>query len=231
MPRLDIAADQSGHVEGDAGETLFTFTVTRSIDQSMVSSASWTVLAGDTEPADYVGGALPSGIVTFDIDQTTAAIEVAVAGDTVFEEDEEFLVQLSDPINCSIGVASASSIIVNEPAHYVPAAAQHMVVSVEPRDATQPPSHENCWLKQMYVTAWRIAGSPETSTALLLEAPASNAWWGHVGPDGSILKPGGDWFPSMQALQDAYLAKWQELWAKGEPPDRRMSRLSRLGRG
>jgi hypothetical protein len=210
-PRIDIAADASGHVEGDAGEVLFTFTVTRSGDQSGVSSADWKVLAGDTEPSDYVGGVLPSGTVTFDIAQTTASIVVPVAGDTTFEEDEGFSVQLSNPVGCSIGTAIASSIIINEPAHYVPAAAQHMVVSIEPRDATAPPSHDNCWIKQMFVTAWRIAGSPETSTALLLETPASNAWWGHMGPDGSILEPGGKWFESIKAFQEAYLAAWQNL--------------------
>ena len=68
---------------------------------------------------------------------------------------------------------------------------------------------DNCWIKQMFVTAWRIAGSPETSTALLLETPAANAWWGHMGPDGSILEPGGQWFALIQAFQEAYLAAWQ----------------------
>jgi hypothetical protein len=208
-PRIDIAADQTAKVEGDTGDTLFTFTVTRSGDQSGVSSAAWAVLAGDTQPEDFVGGVLPSGVITFDVGEATAQIIVAVSGDTVFEQDESFSVQLSSPVNCSIGVASASSIIVNEPAHYVPAAAQHMVVSIEPRDATAGPSHDNCWIKQMYVTAWRIAGSPETSTALLLETPAGNAWWGHMGPDGSILEPNGQWFASIQAFQEAYLAAWQ----------------------
>jgi Calx-beta domain len=222
-PRIDIASNSTGHVEGNTGETLFGFTVTRSGDQSGVSTADWTVLAGDTEPEDFAGGVFPSGSVTFDIGVTTANITVAVAGDTIFEPDEAFSVQLSNPVNCSIGTATASSTVFNEPANFVAAAAQHMVVTVEPRDVTAPPSHANCWMKQMFVVAWRIAGSPGTSTAMLLEQPADNAWWGHVGPDGSILQPGGQWFSSMQELQDAYLARWQELWDAEELPDSRMS--------
>lgn len=114
-----------------------------------------------------------------------------------------------------------------EQVYYVAAAAQHIVVTVEPRDSNAPPSHGNCWVKQMFVTAWRVAGDPETSSALLLETPAANAWMGHVGPDGSVLKPGGQWFPSIQALQEAYLAAWQELAGEGQVPDSRMSGLLR----
>lgn len=226
LPELFIASDQSGHVEGDTGETLFGFTVTRTGDLTKTSSAYWQVLAGDTQLADYVGGVLPAGHVYFDIGQTVATITVAVAGDTVFEQDEGFSVQLSNPVNCTITTATASSIIVNEPAHYVAAAAQHMVVSVEPIDLNAPPSADNIWIKQMFITAWRLAGSPETSTPLLLETPADNAWWGHKGPDGSIVQPTtGQWYPSLVALQDAYLARWRELAAAGELPDSRMKRL------
>jgi Calx-beta domain len=223
LPELWIASDQSAHVEGDTGEVLFGFTVTRTGDLTGTSSATWTVLAGDTLPADYVGGVLPSGNISFDIGVNTAAISVPVAGDTVFEQDEGFSVQLSNPVGCTINTAVASSIIVNEPAHYVPAAAQHVAVTVEPRDINAPPSHDNCWIKQMFITSWRIAGAPETPTALLLETPATNAWMGHVGPDGSVLKPGGQWFPSVQALQEAYLERWEELFAEGQLPDSRMS--------
>ena len=185
------------------------------------------MLAGDTEPEDFaggvVGGVYPSGSVTFDIGVTTANITVAVAGDTVFEPDEAFRVQLSNPVNCSIGTATASSTVFNEPANFVAAAAQHMIVTVEPRDVTAPPSTANCWIKRMFIVAWRIAGSPGTSTAMLLEEPAENAWWGFVGPDGSMLQPKGLWFASMQELQEAYLARWQELWDEGELPDSRLS--------
>ena len=228
-PRIDIASNSTGHVEGNTGETLFGFTVTRSGDTTGVSTADWTVLAGDTEPEDFaggvVGGAYPSGSVTFDIGATTANITVAVAGDTVFEPDEAFSVQLSNPVNCSIGTATASSTVFNEPANFVAAAAQHMIVTVEPRDVTAPPSTANCWIKRMFIVAWRIAGSPGTSTALLLEEPAENAWWGFVGPDGSVLQPNGLWFASVQELQEAYLAKWQELFDEGQPPDSRLSSL------
>jgi hypothetical protein len=231
-PRVDLASNSTGHVEGNTGETLFGFTATRTGDTSNVSTADWIVLAGDTEPEDFaggvVGGAYPSGSITFDIGVTTANITVMVAGDTVFEPDEAFQVQLSNPVNCTIGTALASSTIFNEPASFVAAAAQHRVVTVEPRDIDQPPSFENLWVKQMFVVAWRIAGSPGTSTALLLETPADNAWLGHVGPDGSILAPGGQWFFSVQDLQQAYLDRWQELWDSEQLPDSRMSR--RIGK-
>lgn len=82
-------------VEGNAGTTNLIFTVTRSAGSFGAVGATWTVANGTTNAADF-SGAL-SGTVSFADGETTATITVAVAGDTAFETNETFTVNLSSP--------------------------------------------------------------------------------------------------------------------------------------
>jgi hypothetical protein len=114
---LAIAATNAVLNEGDSGTTAFTFTVTRSGDSSGASSADWAVTGTGANPADasdFVGGVLPSGTVSFSAGQTSQTITVNVSGDTTVENDESFLVTLSNPTNSSITTASATGTITND---------------------------------------------------------------------------------------------------------------------
>ncbi|MGA0606690.1 Calx-beta domain-containing protein [Phenylobacterium sp. VNQ135] len=105
------------HAEGVSGGTLYTFTLTRDWDQSEKVTVGWQVRGQGGAPADaldFVGGALPSGTVTFEINQTTAYVQIYVQGDSYQEGDEEFLVTLVNPVGAKLGQATATGFITND---------------------------------------------------------------------------------------------------------------------
>jgi Ca2+-binding RTX toxin-like protein len=114
---LSIAAANASKAEGQSGNTPFTFTVTRTGDTSMAQSAHWAVGGAAVTGADFAGGSLPSGTVTFAAGQTSRTITVNVAGDTAVEANEAFTVTLSNPsTGASLGTATATSTILNDDA-------------------------------------------------------------------------------------------------------------------
>ena len=116
--RLAIAAVSADQVEGDSGLANFTFTVTRSGDTGVAHSVSYAVTgsgAHAASAADFSGGVLPSGIVTFGAHETTQTITIAVNGDTAAELDESFVVTLSNAsAGALIDTATASGTIRND---------------------------------------------------------------------------------------------------------------------
>ncbi|MFO1071831.1 MAG: Calx-beta domain-containing protein [Geminicoccaceae bacterium] len=114
-PVLAIAATDAAKIEGQSGTTPFTFAVTRSGDARSAVTARWAVVAGGAIAADFVGGRLPSGIISLAADQTSAVIIVPVQGDTQAEADEGFTVVLSSPTGGAVlGTASAAGTILND---------------------------------------------------------------------------------------------------------------------
>ncbi|HEY8616172.1 family 16 glycosylhydrolase, partial [Phenylobacterium sp.] len=105
------------HNEGNTGAQLYTFTVIRDWDQSEKVTVGWQIRGQGANPADaldFQGGALPAGTVTFEINQTTAYIQVWVQGDTYGEANEEFLVTLVNPVGAKLGQATATGFINND---------------------------------------------------------------------------------------------------------------------
>jgi hypothetical protein len=118
---LSIARASAQKPEGHAGATPFTFTVTRGGDASGMAAADWAVSGGGasgTTPAtgaDFAGGQLPSGRVTFAPGELQQTISVGVAGDIAVELNESFAVTLSNtPAGVAIGTAAAIGIILND---------------------------------------------------------------------------------------------------------------------
>lgn len=117
LPTLSIAAPAvAEQAEGDAASTGFTFTVTREGNVNIASSVNWSVQGGTANAADFAGGALPSGSLSFAIGETSKTITIDVAGDTRFEGNESFEVVLSDAGDATIATASAQAIILNDDA-------------------------------------------------------------------------------------------------------------------
>ena len=118
-PTTDGAQSQSQTVsfaapvsvtEGNAGTTLFTFTVTRSggINGDLAFTA--TFAKGATDAADFAGGALPgpfSGTIL--AGQTSTTITIAVAGDLVPEANEAFSLALATASNSNPAVTAVIS--------------------------------------------------------------------------------------------------------------------------
>ena len=112
---LSIAATSADKAEGQSGSTLFTFTVTRTGDLTGLSSAQWAVTGAAVNGADFTGGVLPSGTVSFAAGETSKVITIGVAGDSIVESDETFSVTLSNPgTGTSLGAASANGLIRND---------------------------------------------------------------------------------------------------------------------
>ena len=66
-----------------------------------------------TAGSDYVAA---NGTLTFDPSVTSRTISVAISGDTTFEPNETFVVNLSQPVNAVIGDAQGTGTITNDDA-------------------------------------------------------------------------------------------------------------------
>jgi subtilisin-like proprotein convertase family protein len=115
-PSLAIVATSANKAEGNAGNTAFTFTVTRTGNTAGASSANWAVTGSSGSPANAAdfGGALPNGTVNFAGGSTTETITINVNGDVDMEPDEGFTVTLSTPTNANITTATANGTIQND---------------------------------------------------------------------------------------------------------------------
>ncbi|TWT49574.1 Calx-beta domain protein [Rubripirellula amarantea] len=117
---LTIATDAADQDEGDAGDTSFTFTVTRADSTTGTTTVDYAISGSGTSPADaddFTGATLPSGTVTFADGETTQTITIDVAGDAIFEMDETFTVTLSNPSSdATITTATADAVILNDDA-------------------------------------------------------------------------------------------------------------------
>ena len=117
-PALAIAPLAASKAEGRGGVTTsFTFLVSRSGDATGVSTAVWRVTGIGSKAAigaDFSGGALPAGTVTFAKGQTSRTITVNVRGDLEQEADETFRVALSSPTGARLTTATATGTILND---------------------------------------------------------------------------------------------------------------------
>jgi hypothetical protein len=105
-------------MEGNAGDTVFTFNVTMSGSNSLGASVDFATSNGSatadvgTVINDY---APASGTLTWTAgDTSTKTISVNVHGDTTIEDDERFYVTLSNPTNATIARPRGSGTIVND---------------------------------------------------------------------------------------------------------------------
>jgi hypothetical protein len=114
---LSIAATSANKREGQSSSTAFTFTVTRSGDLSGTASAQWAVTGPAVNGADFTGGVLPTGTVSFAAGESSKVVSINVSGDSTVEANEAFWVQLSQPgAGTLLGTAAAKGIIRNDDA-------------------------------------------------------------------------------------------------------------------
>jgi ELWxxDGT repeat protein len=102
VPTLAIAATSANQTEGNSGSKAFTFTVTRAVNTTGSNNVNWAVTGSGSNPAnatDFVGGVLPSGVVSFTTGEISKVITVDVQGDTTVEPNENFTVTLSNATN------------------------------------------------------------------------------------------------------------------------------------
>lgn len=117
LSNFSIAPTSADKAEGQTGATAYTFTVTRTGATDVAHSVNWSVSGIAVTGADFVGGLLPGGVLSFAAGETSKIITVNVAADTIIEKDEAFTVTLSNPgPGAAITTASATGIIRNDDA-------------------------------------------------------------------------------------------------------------------
>ena len=112
LPTLSITGLTADQPEGNADNTSYTFTVTRSGVTSDASSVNWSVSGSGSNPAvgsDFSGGSFPTGIVSFAAGESSQMITVDVLGDTTLELDEGFTVTLTGPSSAILDPAATSA--------------------------------------------------------------------------------------------------------------------------
>jgi len=116
---IDLTPIDASVAEGDASNGRLTFELNRLETTSGTSSVDYNVMSVRTNPnlsvdlgvtPEDFGGVFPSGTVTFLDGETRKIIEIEVAGDLVIEEDERFILSLSNPVNARIFNRSQSEI-------------------------------------------------------------------------------------------------------------------------
>ena len=117
-PAFSISTPSNSLAEGNSGNTTFNFTISLDKASTSAQSVKWTVAGIGTAAAsanDFKSAL--SGTAIIAAGQTSASVQVLVAGDTVVESDETFAVTLSGTSNGStLGSSSATLTIRNDDA-------------------------------------------------------------------------------------------------------------------
>ncbi len=112
LPLIALTATDADKAEGDSGPTDFIFTISRSGLTTGATSVLYAVSGSGANPADAddFGGSFPSGTVNFLPEETSKTLAISIAGDTDFEQDEEFTITLTDLANCNTDLAEATAV-------------------------------------------------------------------------------------------------------------------------
>ncbi|MEO0575488.1 MAG: Calx-beta domain-containing protein [Pseudomonadota bacterium] len=107
-PSLSIA--DATLTEGDSATQDLEFTVTLSASATSDVTVDFTTLDGDADATDYTP---TSGVLTISSGATSGVISVPIIGDTDIERDEGMSVELSNPVNATIGTGVGAGLIIN----------------------------------------------------------------------------------------------------------------------
>lgn len=113
-PPPSLSINDITFLEGDTGTMNVFFTVTSSSASNLQVKVDFaTANSSALSPSDYLA---TTGTVTFIPGQTVQSIVVTINGDTVFETDETFTMNLSNAVNATISNAQGTATIENDEA-------------------------------------------------------------------------------------------------------------------
>ena len=113
-PAPVVSISNTSTPEGDSGLTAAQFTVSLDAADGSPTTVSYATTDGSAAaPGDYLAA---TGSVTIPAGSTSTSITVDVVGDTLYENDENFTVSLSNPTDATLGTATATGTIVNDDA-------------------------------------------------------------------------------------------------------------------
>lgn len=117
LPTLSIA--NASKNEGNSGTSNMVFTVTLSAKSGRTVTVGFDTADGTATTTGLIveGGTdytAANGTLSFAPGQTTATVSVPITGDTTLENDETFTVTLSNAVNATLAVPTATGTIVND---------------------------------------------------------------------------------------------------------------------
>ena len=110
IPSLTIA--DFSQAEGNAATTNFVLTVTLSAATTV--NVSFTVTTADNIALSGIDFPAVNTVVTVPAGQLTTSVMIPVIGDTIFEANETFFVNLSNPVNGTIADSQATVTVTND---------------------------------------------------------------------------------------------------------------------
>ena len=108
-PRMSIADAKIR--EGNAGTRGLRFFVHLAKRSSSEASVKYVTVRGAADSSDYNGRA---GILRLPAGRTLTSITIPITGDRLFEKDETFTVELSQPVGATLARARATGTILND---------------------------------------------------------------------------------------------------------------------
>lgn len=121
-PSVSFSTSSINVNEGNSGTTDVTVTVNLSRPYANTTTASiqYSRFAGDTATPGACGAAgvdyntLTPGTLTFSPTETSKTFTVTICGDTLYEPDETINLQLTNPVNAVLGIATSTITIKND---------------------------------------------------------------------------------------------------------------------
>jgi 3-deoxy-D-manno-octulosonic acid (KDO) 8-phosphate synthase len=112
-PAATISINDVATTEGNSGTKNFVFTITRAGVTTGTSSVKYATSVGTATvaDADFVADA---GTISFAANELTKTVTIVVNGDSAFEPNETFFVNLSDCVSCTIKDSQGVGAIVND---------------------------------------------------------------------------------------------------------------------
>jgi len=111
-PKPAVSIANVSMAEGNAGTATLSFPISLSHASTQPVTVGYATANGTAvAPADY---APATGTVTFAPGETAKSIAVSVVSDTAIEQDETLTVNLSNPVNATIAVGTATGTITND---------------------------------------------------------------------------------------------------------------------
>ncbi len=124
-----ISINDVSQNEGDSGTTTFSFQVQLSVASAQEVSVAYATADGTaTAPFDYTAA---NGVLNFAPGETNKVINVSVVADDNQEADETFFVNLSNPMNATLGDAQGLGTIVNDDTSVSPGVSINSVAMAE----------------------------------------------------------------------------------------------------
>ncbi len=113
-PAPEVRVGDASVTEGSSGQTAVRLTLTRTGDLTNAASVTWRTFDGTaTAGSDYVAA---TGTATFAAGSSTTTVTVYVTGDTTYENNETFGVQILDAGGYNLADGFATVTVVNDDA-------------------------------------------------------------------------------------------------------------------